>query len=176
METMSRRINFWKILESGFPLLPRPSPDPSPLSEARGGRCSSAANLDARTIKGLPSGKKGLRAFVIQHRLFLTSPVPPFQRRILHYRRDGSDHDRSRRPKAGVQDACSMPSMLSLMAWPVLSSENSQRTPSVDCVFAPLATGTPWSKRLASCSKPVWPAPILSRKISEKPSAGASLL
>jgi hypothetical protein len=51
-----------------------------------------------------------------------------------------------------------------------------QRTPSVDCVFAPLATGTPWSKRLASCSKPVWPAPILSRKISEKPSVGASLL
>ena len=36
----------------------RPSPDPSPLSEARVGRCSSAAYLDAVSFEGLPLEKR----------------------------------------------------------------------------------------------------------------------
>src|SRR4029077_12836085 len=43
---------FGRRRSTGKPLPRRPSPDPSPLSEARVGRCSSAAYLDAFLIRG----------------------------------------------------------------------------------------------------------------------------
>ena len=63
------------------------------------------------------------------------------------YRRDGSDTIAAECRKRESEIRC-YAIMPSLTAWPVFSSENSPRTPSVDCVSALLATGTPWSKRL----------------------------